>query len=195
MLSLACVYILSACAGTSTPQATQAIVDTATLQATPVGLPTSTEEPKVSIIDLLPNIEYPIDITSTGKAKLVNGVFEEPAAPGSATKTQVQLTKELATGDINGDGFEDALVLLVADPGGSGTFTYLALVLNDNGNPKPIASVLLGDRIIVKSLAIQDGQVVVKLLTRKPDEPMSAKPTVDVTRIFNLEGDRLHEVK
>lgn len=185
-LSIICVSTLSACAGTSP---TQAIQPTQTAQP-----PQATQVPP-SILKDLPNIEYLIELASTGKAQLRDGDFEEPAAPDSATKTKIQLSKEQAVGDVNGDGLEDALVLLVADPGGSGTFTYLALVINDNGKPKPIASVLLGDRIIVKSLAIQDGQVVVKLLTRKPGEPMAAKPTIEVNRIFTLEGDRLVEVK
>ena len=124
-----------------------------------------------------------------------DGVFEEPAAPGSATKIKVQLGKDPAFGDLNGDGVEDAIVTLVVEPGGSGTFTYLAPVINDHGTPKPGAAVLLGDRIIVKSVSIQNGEVVVTMLTRKPDEPMSAEPTVEVTRTFKLQGDQLVEVK
>ncbi len=84
---------------------------------------------------------------------------------------------------------------LVVDPGGSGTFTYLALVLNQAGKAVPLTAVLLGDRIIVKSMAIQPGNIVVTMLTRKPDEPMSAEPTVEVTRDFKIQDDKLVEVK
>jgi len=86
-------------------------------------------------------------------------------------------------------------VILVADHGGSGTFTYLALVINENGTAKPVASILLGDRIVVKSLAIQHGKVIVTLLTRKTDESMSTEPKLEVTRTFILQGDTLVEVK
>jgi hypothetical protein len=74
----------------------------------------------------LPNAEYPVDNTSTGKAQLKDGVFEEPVAPGSVTKTRIRLGKDQSFGDVNGDGAEDAAVTLVIDPGGSGTFTYIA---------------------------------------------------------------------
>jgi hypothetical protein len=155
----------------------------------------SASQEGVSIMQALPNAEYPIDVASTGKAQLEDGVFEEAAAPGSATKTRVSLGEEQAAGDLNGDGARDAAVTLVADPGGSGTFTYLAAVLNQGGVARPIASVFLGDRIIVKSLAIQSGEIVVTLLTRKPDEPMAAEPTVEVTQKFRLQGDELVETE
>ena len=148
-----------------------------------------------SIIQELPNAEYPIDVARTGKAQLKNGVFEETGVPGSATKTVVSIGKEHATGDLNGDGAQDAAVTLVADPGGSGTFIYLAAVINRDGAAEPIAFAFLGDRIIVKSLAIDSGKIHVSLLTRKPDEPMAAKPTLEVRRKYTLQGDNLVEIQ
>lgn len=146
-----------------------------------------------SIADALPNAEYPIDVASSGKAQLKNGVFEETAVPGSATKTVISIGKEHATGDLNGDGMQDAAVTLIADPGGSGTFIYLAAAINRNGTVEPVACFLLGDRIIVKSIAIESRKILVTLLTRKPDEPMAAKPTVEVKRVFKLRGNSFVE--
>ncbi len=143
----------------------------------------------------LPNAEYPIDVASTGKAQLKDGLFEETLVPGSATKTKISLGKEQTSGDLNGDGVQDAAVTLIVDPGGSGTFIYLAAVLNQDGAARPVASVFLGDRIIVKSLAIESGEIVVTLLTRKPDEAMATEPTVKVTQKFRLEGDKLFAVQ
>jgi len=162
---------------------------------TAVTSPTHAPQKCASILRALPNAEYPVDNTSTGKAQLKEGVFEESVAPGSATKTKIRLGKEQSFGDVNGDGAEDAAVTLVVDPGGSGTFTYLALVINEKGTAKPVSSILLGDRIIVKSLAIQAGNVVVTILTRKPNESMSMEPKFEVTRKFKLQSDKLVEVK
>ena len=148
-----------------------------------------------SILQYLPNAEYPIEIAATGKAQLKDGAFEEPAAPGSAAMTKIWLGEVQGFGDINGDGLEDIATTLIADPGGSGTFTFLTLVLNDKGAAKPVASVYLGDRILVESLVIEAESVIVIMLDRKPDDPMSAEPTVEVTRIFKLEGDPLTEIK
>ena len=61
----------------------------------------------------------------------------------------------------------------------------------NGGDAKPRQCCLLGDRIVVKSLALDSGNVAVSLLTRRPDEPMSAEPTVEDTRRFKLQGDQL----
>jgi heat shock protein HslJ len=139
--------------------------------------------------------EYLVEGPSAGRAQLKDGVFEEPAAPGSAAKIRVELGTARAFGDLNGDGAEDAAVTLIVIPGGSGSFTHLAVVVNDKGAAKPSPAVLLGDRIIVKSVMIKPGTVTVTLLTRKPDEPMSAAPTVEVTQVFTWQGGVLVPLK
>ncbi len=146
-----------------------------------------------SIADTLPNLEYPIDCVSSGKAALKDGYYEEPAAPGSAAMAKVALGIEKALGDINGDGWEDAAVTLTADTGGSGTFTYLALVINEQGTASALPAVLLGDRIRVESLANRPGGVDVVLLTRKAGEPMSAEPSVETRLTFKLDSSHLVE--
>src|SRR5438034_4426530 len=117
-VSILCVSILAACGGT------------------PVASPATATPPTPAALSIrltLPNAEYPIEVASTKKAQLKDGLFQEPAAPGSPTMSKIQLGTPEAFGDLNTDGAEDAAVLLVAQPGGSGTFTYLALVLNDKG--------------------------------------------------------------
>jgi hypothetical protein len=102
----------------------------------------------------------------------------------------------MGAGAIDEDAVADAAVLLKAEMGGSGTFTYLAAVLNKNGTPKPVASVFLGDRIEVQEVRIDSLRTIqVRLLTRQPDEPMAAKPTVEVTRNFRLDGGKLNEIQ
>jgi hypothetical protein len=155
--------------------------------------PTMPPRASPSIRQALANAAYPIEGAATGKVQLHDGQFEQAAAPGSAAKIEVRLGTAEAFGDVNGDGTEDAAVTLVADFGGSGTFTYLSLVLNEAGAVRSLPAVLLGDRIIVNSLAIHDGSVVVDMLTRRTDEPMSDTPTVAVTRTFTLRGERLME--
>jgi hypothetical protein len=157
--------------------------------------PTSSPSEAVSIEGALGNAEYPIDLASSGLAQLTNGLFEEQAAPGSATMTKIQLSELVSPGDLNADGLEDAAVILVADPGGSGSFSYLAAVVNEGGTAQPLAAILLGDRIVVESIQIESGQVIVRILTRGADEPMSAEPTIELERTFRVDGDRLVEVR
>lgn len=185
------VVMCAACGRTVETPAGQTPTEAIQLVESP---PPQTLMEAASIGQLLPDLEYTIDLASSGKAQLKDGAFEEAAAPDSAIKTKIWLGDVQALGDINGDGAEDALVTLVVDPGGSGTFTYLALVVNEDGTANPLAAVLLGDRVVVKSLALKSGRAVVSLLTRKPDEPMTADPTVEETREFEIKDGRLVEL-
>ena len=146
-------------------------------------------------MELLRNAEYQSEWPADGKAKLTDGSYREKYLPGAATELVVRLSDHHAIGDLNGDGAEDAAVVLVSDPGGSGTFYDLAVLVSQNGSPKHVATEALGDRIVVKSLAIRSGEVAITFLTRKPDEPMSAEPKVEVTKKFKLQGDKLVEME
>ncbi len=137
--------------------------------------------------EMLGNLSYPSEYTADGTAPLTDGQYEEAAAPGSATKTQVQLLSDTtAFGDLDADGVDDAAVVLISDPGGSGTFYDLVAVLDRNGNAFPVATTFLGDRIEINAVTIEDGQIVVDMLTRGPDEAMAADPTQPVTRVFGI---------
>ena len=83
--------------------------------------------------DTLANMTYQSEWTQSGTAPLENGQYSEPAAPGSATLTKVSLTEHVAFGEL--DGQPAAAVILVTDPGGSGTFYELAVVVEQNGQP------------------------------------------------------------
>ncbi len=136
--------------------------------------------------EMLENLTYPSEWTANGTAPLTDGAYEEAAAPGSATKTQIQLSETMAFGDLDADGVQDAAAILITDPGGSGTFYDLVAVIDRNGNAFPVASVSLGDRIKINALTIEDGKIVVDMLTRGPDEPMAADPTQPVTRSYGI---------
>ena len=141
----------------------------------------------------LRNAEYPIDITKSGKAYLKDGYYEETIAPDTAMKIKIWLGRERVIGDLNGDKSEDAVVTLIVDSGGSGLFTYLSAVISEDDKPKPTDSVLIGDRIIVNTLGIKKSVVIIEYLTRKKDEPMTAKPTVNMTKRFIVQDGRFVE--
>jgi len=103
-----------------------------------------------------------------------------------------ELPEDMITyGDINNDGMEDAAVILNYNGGGSGSFYDVALVINQKGVPLNVASALLGDRIVVQGLGIVKSHINVEILDRKPDEPMSAEPTVRKFLEFEFAGGRL----
>lgn len=126
---------------------------------------------------------------------LNGGLFEgEPFGEGAASRPVVSLVPDLVDyGDLNGDGQSDAVVFLVSNSGGSGTFTYLAIVAADGEKPVNLATTLLGDRIQVQSVELEGDQITVQMLAQGPDDPMCC-PTQQVTKVFRLEGDQLVEV-
>jgi len=123
--------------------------------------------------------------------QLQDGTYEgEPFVEGSASRPTVTFVEPYAAGDLDGDGQDDAVVLLVENSGGSGSFVYLAAVLNREGVPANVATQLLGDRAQVQSLAIAGGQVTLKLLTHGPDDAMCC-PTQEVEQTYELQGNTL----
>lgn len=117
---------------------------------------------------------------------LVNGVAEKEIAPGS--RETVRVVGEPVRGDVTGDGKADAALLLAVDPGGSGTFYYAALAINDGGAWRATNVLPLGDRIKPEKIQYADGQFVYRFLERKRDEPMAATPTVENTVPIRLDA-------
>ncbi len=123
---------------------------------------------------------------------LVNGKFEASAAPDSATETTTTLF-ERAAGDLNGDGRSDAAVILVQNPGGSGTFYYVAAAINTPSGAQGTNAILLGDRIAPQNISIKNEAVVMNYADRNPGEPFSTPPSVGITKYFAYANSMLKE--
>jgi heat shock protein HslJ len=107
-----------------------------------------------------------------------NGKSEVAIVPGSAAQTVTQYFGNEARGDIDGDGDEDVAFLITENSGGSGTFFYLVAALSEDGGYRGTSAVLIGDRIAPQTSEFKDGLIIVNYAERKPDEPMSAQPSV-----------------
>jgi hypothetical protein len=181
-----------ACGASPTP--TPIPLPTALPSATPTIPPTPTQSPSPTPIpslslDALKNAEYIIEGPASGKAKLVNGTYQEKI-PNSSAQMSIAFSELLSIGDLNGDSVADAVVILSANTGGSGTFYYLYGILNDNGAPKPSVPESLGDRIKLKSLTIQGGEISVNFMTQGPKDSM-VNPTLDMTRKYRWQDGKL----
>ena len=110
---------------------------------------------------------------------LRDGVSEKPAAPGSAAQNTVRIVGDPVMGDATGDGRADAALLLVNDPGGSGTFYYAVLAVDDDGSYRATNAVSLGDRIAPRGVEFTDGRFIYRYLERKPGEPLAVAPSVE----------------
>jgi hypothetical protein len=144
-------------------------------------------------VEALKNTAYSSEWPAGGVAQLRDGEYREkyPGAEDAASELVIAFYDDMyAFGDLNSDGVEDAAVVLATSGGGSGTFITLEAVLNDQGTPKHVASVALGDRAQVKSVAIESGEITVDMVTQGPDDPMCC-PTLEVTQRYALQGGAL----
>lgn len=128
--------------------------------------------------------------TQPGKVQLINGEYREPAAPGSVTATVVKLTEKTAVGKLNGK--EASAVILVTDPGSSGTFYDVAPLLRGPAGWMNQDIAFLGDRVKIHSLSIENDAIVVDMTAHGPGDPMCC-PTRQGIQRFVLNGDRLME--
>jgi hypothetical protein len=123
-----------------------------------------------------------------GAFQLTGGVFDQPI-PDSAASLHIELLDGI-DGDLNGDGLQDGVVVLLVDSGGSGSFRYLATLLNRDGVLVNNATLLLGDRVQVEDIAIDNNAVKLALLTHAPGDPLCC-PTQQEDAIYRLVGDIL----
>jgi len=131
--------------------------------------------------EVLKNTAYPNEWPADGVAQLVDGVYREKYMPDSATEMVISLADIHTFGDLNGDGVDDVVVIVISYPGGSGTFFYLTAVLNQNGAPNPVATTFLGDRVIIRSIVIESGQMCCPNMNRR--------------QIYTLQDDKLNLVE
>jgi hypothetical protein len=139
----------------------------------------------------LANLAYTAEVVESGIVELEAGEYRAPAAPGSASEVVVQLTEDIACGDLNGQ--PSAAIVLVSAGGGSGTFSSLHAVQPLDGMPAEVAYTLLGDRVEVERVTIEGNRVLVDLITHSPDDPLCC-PTQAVTQSYSLEGTELRLV-
>lgn len=140
----------------------------------------------------------PLDATFTIEGEpmeLVAGRAARQAAPGSATMATTAVFDTPVPGDLDGDGTEDAALVLVQQPGGSGSFYYLAAALAIDGLFRGTNAVLLGDRIAPQSLAVRNGVIRASYADRRPDQPMAAAPTVGRTKYLTVRNGMLVEIE
>lgn len=141
-----------------------------TAEATPANTPT-TAVPETGYRDATYEIEGTL-------VTLVDGVAEQAAAPGSSAKITTQYFGNIASGDLNGDGKQDAAFILTHTGGGGGTFFYVVAALQTDSGYRGSNAVLLGDRIAPQTTSIKNGIITVNYAERNPGEPFTTPPSL-----------------
>jgi heat shock protein HslJ len=117
-------------------------------------------------IEELANLTYAGLDERLGPITLSNGRWEgAPAAPGAASGPVVQLLDRFrVNGDLDGGDGEDTVVALAYSTGGSGGFTFLALVTRTSGTLRNAATVAMGDRVQIRSAGVDRGRLLVSAI-------------------------------
>lgn len=134
--------------------------------------------------DALRNATYTVSEVAE-PVQLTDGLYTDPTVPLNVALTDLQ-----ATSDLNGDGAEDAVVILTTNFGGTNELIDLAVVLNEAGAANPVATVLLGTSVHVESLTITNQQITVALVSPGPGDAQCC-PTRASTATYTLVGNQL----
>ena len=126
--------------------------------------------------------------------KLADGFSEVEQVPGSASKLITRYFGNEATGDLSGDGTPDVAFVLTQNPGGSGTFYYVVVAVQTFSGYQGTNAMFLGDRIAPQTTEIRNGRLIVNYADRKPGDSMVDRPTVSVSKQFEIANNRLVEV-
>ncbi|MBL7970093.1 MAG: hypothetical protein JNL03_01125 [Prolixibacteraceae bacterium] len=128
-----------------------------------------------------------------GPVTLIDGYEEKEIVPGAASRQVTQYSGNEIKADLNNDQIEDAVFVLTQSQGGSGTFFYVAAALGSAQGYQGTNVILLGDRISPLAVTVENGAITVSYLERKPEEPMTGKPSISVSKQLRLENGKLVE--
>ena len=160
------------------PAPTQVPTAVPSLTPAPTEPPTTPTAARLTAEDLK-NAEYYLP-QYTRTVKLVDGSYESGSG---ADYIFAKLVEPIAFGDLNGDGLEDAAVLLAENGGGSGVFVSAVVMLNENGHPVQSSNILIDDRPKIDNLVIDGGQIVVTAVVHGPSNP-GCCPDFPVTETY-----------
>ena len=173
LICLTCAALISGCT-----------IKPVTLETdTPIATTEAASTPSSLSVDTLKNLAYNLEIVGDDPVQLTDGVYED-----TANRILVNWIDSYSLGTLNGQPV--AAVVLVAHTGGSGNFSYLAVVEEQDGKAVNIASTLLGDRVNLNQMVIAQDQIKIDLVTQGPNEPMCCG-TQRTAVGYALEGDQL----
>lgn len=112
---------------------------------------------------------------------LTNGTGKATSSVDSVITSSVMIFGTPTYGDLDQDGDTDAAVLLMEQSGGTGSFYYGVLTINEGDKYVSTNALFLGDRIAPQTVEIQNGKALFNFADRKEDEPMATPPSIGKT--------------
>lgn len=153
----------------------------------------SVQHVDISSLQHLKNLSYQ---TIHGQTiKLKDGVYEGPTFDaGGAARLRVALIEQLmVSGDMTDDGHDEAAVFLTASSGGSGRYTYLAIVTKSGFSYQNIATQNLGDRVQIRALRLAEGTLILDFITAGPEDAACC-PSLNMRNTYRLVDGELRQI-
>jgi len=110
-----------------------------------------------------------------------------PFVAGGASRPAAGLVEHFRlTGDLDGDGQDEAVALLWSSGGGTGTFSHIAVMKRTDADAiSNLGTALIGDRVQIRAARIQDQRIVLDLVQSGPNDGACC-PTELTTRSWTL---------
>ena len=122
---------------------------------------------------------------------LREGVSLQHNVLNSAVSEKVTLSDLSVESDFDKDARVDTAVVLVHEPGGTGTFYYVAVAFQKTDSYVTSNTIFLGDRIVVTGLQKTSTGFSVNYLDRRADQDFSTSPTVAKTASFAVDASTM----
>jgi heat shock protein HslJ len=119
--------------------------------------------------------------------RLTDGRWEgDPFVPDGASRPSLEIADPvLVTGDLDGDGSDEAVVLLMQASGASGLFHHLAVVSREGGALVQRGAAPLGDRVQIRAARVDGERVILEIVQAGPEDAMCC-PTEMAELVWEL---------
>jgi hypothetical protein len=178
LINLALILVLASCKPAAETEMPPAVTETASA-------PVATNAPGLTEESLKDGEYIIVEDDQPYLVRLMDGRYQYGTDPTAEDYTSISLADVFAFGDLNGDGAQDAVALLVETYGGTGVFVSLVAVVDDGGVPKHISSAFIDDRPVIYTLAVQDGEILMNVVVHAPDDAMCC-PSLAEERTYRL---------
>jgi len=125
---------------------------------------------------------------------LAGGRWEgDPFQPGGASRPTAGLAKDFyLSADVDGDGRDEAVVILWENSGGSGNYSYVAVVGWRDGKATNIGTAQIGDRVQIRGARFDGQHIILNVVQQGPDDAACC-PSQKATRTWSMRTDELQE--
>jgi len=127
--------------------------------------------------------------------RLHEGSFQRGNSVFDGNFIEAKIVSNVAFGDLEGDGRDEAVAVLGTSGGGSGYFPELHVFSEGeppDGKFVDTAYISLGDRVVVQSMRIESREIVVNLTVHGPTDAVCC-PTLKTVQRYKFDGEQLRQ--